>query len=85
MALTRGVNGSFPCPVCLVPNAEQSILSRWHQLRISTVMERLWTDTQNMTATDREDSLRSVGLRDVQVLLLHPYLYVTLIIDATTV
>jgi len=35
MALTHGVNGNYPCPVCLVPNAEQLDLDKTHPLRMA--------------------------------------------------
>jgi hypothetical protein len=69
MALTRGVNASYPCPTCLVPKGEIPNLAIEHELRTSTAMEAIWIEASTMNATDSENLLRSYGLRDVKVIL----------------
>jgi hypothetical protein len=66
MALTRGVNGLFPCPVCLVPQSEQSNLSQSHPLRTADesqliVMKALKeTNAAGRNKITKEQSLRPV-------------------------
>jgi hypothetical protein len=67
MALTRGVNASYPCPTCLVPKREIPDLSLSHELRTTTSMQAIWNQGLQLNATEREDLLRSYGLRDVEV------------------
>ncbi|PPQ74821.1 hypothetical protein CVT26_005455 [Gymnopilus dilepis] len=66
MALTRGPTSSFPCPVCLVPKEEIPNLSRQFPLRTTENMERIWSESQDMNLTQREEYLQGVGLRDVK-------------------
>ena len=68
MALTRGVNALFPCPMCLVPKGEIPNLSVCHQLRSTQEMQTVWTEGLVMNARDRENHLQSYELRDVQVM-----------------
>ena len=67
MALTRGVNASFPCPTCLVPKAEIPNLAIEHRLRTTEEMQAVWNRASQLNATDSEDLLRSYGLMDVEV------------------
>ena len=68
MALTRGGNASFPCPVCLVPKEEIPLLSISHRLRTSGDMEAVWRQALELNATESEALLKSYRLRDVQVM-----------------
>ena len=68
MALTRGVNASFPCPVCLVPKEEIPNLSVTHHLRTSEEMQAVWNRASELNATEKEELLKSYGLQDVQVI-----------------
>lgn len=67
MALTRGVNASYPCPICLVPKEEIPHLSISHQLRTAKNMQAIWNEASELNATDKEKLLKSFGLRDVEV------------------
>jgi hypothetical protein len=67
MALTRGVNSLFPCPTCLVPKAEIHDLRVFHELRTSERMQAIWKEALELNAMDREELLKSYGLRDVEV------------------
>ncbi|KAF9045535.1 hypothetical protein BJ165DRAFT_1415498 [Panaeolus papilionaceus] len=66
MALTRGSRAHFPCPVCLVFKGDIPKVTQKASARTTESMESLWTEVQEYTAADREDSLQAVGLRDVQ-------------------
>ena len=68
MALTRGVNTSYPCPVCLVPQGEIPNLSVSHPLRTREAMQAIWNQAAGMNATEREELLKSYGLWDIQVI-----------------
>jgi len=67
MALTRGVNALFPCPTCLVPKVDIPNLGVFHELRTSPQMEAIWRGALELSATEREELLKSYGLRDVEV------------------
>jgi hypothetical protein len=67
MALTRGVNSLFPCPTCLVPKAKIPDLGISHELRTVARMEAIWRNALTLNATEREELLKSYGLRDVEV------------------
>lgn len=67
MALIRGVNSKFPCPVCLVPKEEicKGVVS---DLRTTETMEMVYNEAKEMdTAGERENLLKSFSLRDVEV------------------
>ncbi|KAJ3505987.1 hypothetical protein NLJ89_g7124 [Agrocybe chaxingu] len=66
MALTRGSNGSFPCPICLVPKASIPDLSITYRERTTEEMQRIWHDAQALNQTQREELLSQYSLRDVQ-------------------
>lgn len=68
MTLTRGVNGLYPCPVCLVPKNEQSDLTKDHTLRTAEDTQKICEDAKAMrTETDREKILKSRGIRLIEV------------------
>lgn len=67
MALTRGTNSNFPCPVCLVPNEKlhEGVI---YDLRTSESMEGVYNTAGAMrTAKDREKYLKGYGLRYIKV------------------
>lgn len=67
MALVRGTNSNFPCPVCLVPN-EKLHDGVIYDLRTSESMERAYSEAEGMrTAEEREEHLKSYGLRYIRV------------------
>ncbi|KAF9554728.1 hypothetical protein CPC08DRAFT_696425 [Agrocybe pediades] len=67
MALNRGNKANFPCPVCLVPKDSIPDLSKTFDLRTNKSMEEAYNrSAQGMNATDREELLKSLGIRDVK-------------------
>ncbi|KAF9536999.1 hypothetical protein CPC08DRAFT_590148, partial [Agrocybe pediades] len=66
MAAIRGLNSLFPCPVCLVPEAELCNLSRVSSRRTTDHMRSIYEESQLMNAKQREKHLISYGLRNVQ-------------------
>ncbi|KAG1788983.1 uncharacterized protein HD556DRAFT_1433910 [Suillus plorans] len=67
MALIRGLKGKFPCPICLVPQDEQSVLSHELQLRTSTESEEtLRLARAKKSKKERENLLKTYSLRDVE-------------------
>jgi len=67
MALTRGTNSNFPCPVCLVPK-EEMCKGIVYEIRTTETMEGVYNEAKEMgTAEEREKLLKSFGLRGVEV------------------
>ena len=67
MALIRGSTANFPCPVCLVPKDQRSDGSS-HKLWTSEDMQKVFKDAAAMhSKTDKNNYLKSYGLRDVKV------------------
>jgi hypothetical protein len=68
MSLIRGLKGKFPCPVCLVPQDEQSVLSDVHPLRTSTESLNILNAARSAsTQKEKERQLKAYSLRDVEV------------------
>lgn len=68
MALTRGVNAYFPCPICLVPEDLLSQLDQFFEARTHSSMKEVVLDARNNRyAEDREDLLKHYGLRNIDV------------------
>ncbi|KAG2090891.1 uncharacterized protein F5147DRAFT_764362 [Suillus discolor] len=68
MALICGLKSKFPCPICLVPQDEQSVLS--HELRLQTSAESeeaLQLARAKTSKKEREKLLKTYSLRDVEV------------------
>ncbi|KAJ7757236.1 hypothetical protein DFH07DRAFT_868144 [Mycena maculata] len=66
MALIRGLQGLYPCPICFVPWNEQSDLSAEHPLRTGSESQHIVEQARELrTAADREEHLKDHGLRDV--------------------
>ncbi|KAJ6611518.1 hypothetical protein B0H10DRAFT_2165819 [Mycena sp. CBHHK59/15] len=69
MALIRGLQGLYPCPMCFVPWNEQSDLSQAteHPLRTGAQSERILKVARTKrTVAEREEMLKDNGLRDVE-------------------
>ncbi|EDR06114.1 uncharacterized protein LACBIDRAFT_329259 [Laccaria bicolor S238N-H82] len=67
IALIRGVNSKFPCPVCLIPGDQLANLSSDFPLRFSSDMEKIYKSTIGLNASETEETLKNVGLQDVEV------------------
>ncbi|KAG1826384.1 hypothetical protein DFJ58DRAFT_719975 [Suillus subalutaceus] len=66
MTLIRGLTGKFLCPVCLVPQDQQSDL-RTHELRTSRQSEAILHTARSMSyEKEKEDRLKAFSLRNVQ-------------------
>jgi hypothetical protein len=71
MALIRGLQGLYPCPICFVPWNEQSDLSSEHPDRTGPESQRIVEEARSkVTAAEREEILKDNGLRDVDVRVL---------------
>ncbi|KAJ7046207.1 hypothetical protein C8F04DRAFT_1322991, partial [Mycena alexandri] len=67
MALIRGLQGLYPCPVCFVPWNEQSDLLTEHPLRTGKESEEILEDARSKrTAAERDQHLKDHGLRNVE-------------------
>jgi hypothetical protein len=68
MALIRGLKGLYPCPMCLVPQEQQSDLSQIFPLRTQQGSEALFHQAQALNRVeDKERLLKSQSLRMVKV------------------
>ncbi|KAG1840639.1 hypothetical protein F4604DRAFT_1598758 [Suillus subluteus] len=66
MALIRGLKGKFPCPVCLVPQDEQSVLAT-HEFRTRHQSEDvLRTARLKPSEKEKEAHLKAFSLRNVE-------------------
>ena len=84
MALTRGASSNFPCPVCLVPKEEMH-KGKVYPLRTTKTMKEVYHKAMGMALADmKEELLKSVGLRGIEVRRIFPHstlysCYITLI------
>ena len=70
MNLTRGVGGKCPCPVCFVPQDEQSDLTKTHKPRTAIDTQQLCRLTSiQSTQAAREEILKSKGMRMLEVVI----------------
>ena len=68
MALIRGVNSHYPCPICLIPSEELSDLSKIYPLRTTEKMKEVYKMAQEAeTMAGKEVILKEYGLRNVEV------------------
>jgi len=67
MALIRGVNSKFPCPVCLAPGDQLCNISTQFEFRTSQAMREIFEETEGMNAKDTDDLLKKYGLHNVKV------------------
>ncbi|KAF8145632.1 hypothetical protein K438DRAFT_2097334 [Mycena galopus ATCC 62051] len=66
MALIRGLQGLYPCPICFVPWDQQSDLSTEHPLRSSAESQQILEAARaKSTKEEREEHLKDHGLRDI--------------------
>ncbi|KAF8148996.1 hypothetical protein K438DRAFT_2016359 [Mycena galopus ATCC 62051] len=66
MALIRGLQGLYPCPICFVPWDQQSDLSTEHPLRSSAESQQILEVARaKSTKEEREEHLKDHGLRDI--------------------
>ncbi|KAJ6588426.1 hypothetical protein B0H19DRAFT_1099256 [Mycena capillaripes] len=66
MALTRGSQAHYPCPICLVHKDDQHNLSLPFQMRNSQETQEIIQQARLLKRADnREEMLKSYGLRDV--------------------
>lgn len=69
MAAIRGVNSLFPCPICLVPEAELLDLGEKYPLRTTQTMKKVVEEASEMrTAAEAEAHLKAHGLRPITVM-----------------
>lgn len=67
MAMIRGVNCKFPCPICLVPGHKLTQLTRHYSLRTQERMMAVLEEARAQpTASLKNDKLKQYGLRDVE-------------------
>lgn len=67
MALIRGTNSNFPCPVCLIPN-EKLHDGIVYDCRTSESMEEVYKTAEAMSTVERrEEYLKSYGLQYIKV------------------
>lgn len=67
MALVRGANSNFPCPVCLVPKEELCKGAEYPHRTTETMSQVYYTADGADSAKAKEDLLKSYGLRGVEV------------------
>ncbi|KAJ7262834.1 hypothetical protein C8J57DRAFT_1436351 [Mycena rebaudengoi] len=67
MALIRGLQCLYPCPICFVPWNEQSDLATTHQVRTGLESKQILEEARDCeTAGEREKLLKDNGLRDAE-------------------
>ncbi len=70
MALIRGINSHYPCPVCLVPADKLSDLSKMFKLCTTQDMKEVYEKANEAdSVANKEIILKGYGLRDVKVWL----------------
>ena len=62
IALMQGINGKYPCPVCLVPTDEQSILDKTHLLCKAESCNVLVVRSLRLNASEQEKLLKTQSL-----------------------
>lgn len=78
LALTRGKDGNFPCPICRVPRDEQHDLSTQWPLRTAQESQEAYETAHALYGLPRskgkaEKVLKDLGLRYVKVLNIYWY------------
>ena len=68
MALIRGLNSHAPCPVCLVPGDQLTDLSTAFELRTKEKMMDHYQRAQGVNIAEGDAILKTVGLRNVEVI-----------------
>jgi hypothetical protein len=68
MALIRGAQGKFPCPICFIPKDEQSDLTQVYDLRTAKDTQKTLKAADALEhGTAKEALLKSKGLRYIKV------------------
>jgi len=67
MALIRGTTCLFPCPICLVPQAQLANISCSWSKRSQEKTETLVENVLNNHSKDAAEDLKKQGLRPVRV------------------
>ena len=67
MTLIRGLGSKAPCPVCLVPGDQLTNLSETFEQRTKENMQKIYEDAKELNAMDKEELLKTFGLREVEV------------------
>ena len=81
MALIRGLRGLCPCPICLVPNDKQADIVTLYPLRTSKDTLRIIKEADELQLQgEREELLKSYGLRYIKVIILIYNLRICLIL-----
>ena len=73
MSLIRGLGSQYPCPICLVSEDDLSDMLKPITLRTTEAMQRAYMEAQKLPQSQRDDALKTLGLRDVEVLLVKLY------------
>ncbi|KAG2011541.1 hypothetical protein CC2G_011648 [Coprinopsis cinerea AmutBmut pab1-1] len=68
MAAVRGFCSGFPCPVCLVPQDWQYMMTKRYSLRTVEEMHAEFLAASAGNHQSREDNLKAIGLRNVESL-----------------
>jgi hypothetical protein len=80
MALIRGVQSLFPCPRCLIPEHDLGDLSKTAPLRTSVNTQATLQNARGERLLgEKEETLKAVGLRDVDVRHIYYYYCVVLL------
>ncbi|KAJ7613491.1 hypothetical protein FB45DRAFT_1112023 [Roridomyces roridus] len=67
MALIRGLQCLYPCPICFVPWNEQDDLSQEHPKRSATETQEILKEARaKRTVAEKEEILKDHGMRDVE-------------------
>lgn len=67
MALIRGLHGLRACPKCLIPSDKLSDLSQTYEPRTAAETFEILDSVKNLSAEQREETLKANGLRYVPV------------------
>ena len=67
MTLIRGLGSKAPCPVCFVPRDQLTNLSETFEQQTKENMWKIYEDTKELNAMDKEELLKTFGLREVEV------------------
>lgn len=70
MASLRGTKSYKPCPACLIPKKEMSVVLRLgaYARRTTETMRAVFEEAQTLRSDPKEELLMQNGLRDIEVL-----------------
>ncbi len=69
MSLIRGLGSKYPCPICLVSEDDLSDMLKPITQRTTEDMQRAYMEAQKLPQSQRDDALKKLGLRDVEVFI----------------